>query len=143
MTLPDKAALPIVMTIVANASYSLCAKLMSRANPLVSLMATYLIALLLCMVLFFAFYPASSFRTELRQITSPSLVLGGVVVLLECGFVLAFRAGWNLGYASLFSNAVATIVLLPVSIILFQGAITARTLVGIATTLGGLYLILA
>ena len=33
----------------------------------------------------------------------------------ELGFLLAYRSGWNLGVAALYSNAATALVLLPVA----------------------------
>jgi len=61
--------------------------------------------------------------------------------LLEVGFLLAYRAGWNLSLASLASNATAALLLLPIGVLLFRDRPSAVNLMGVAVCLLGLVLI--
>lgn len=131
----------ILMTIAANLAYNLCQKTTApEAPPLVALGITYSMALLTCIVLYFATSRSVPLSTAWRGLNFASYVLGPAIVLLEVGFLLAFRSGWNLGYAALFSNASASLLLVPIAYLFFGETIRSSQYLGIALTLAGLVL---
>jgi len=108
-------------------------------NPFFTLAISYGAALLLCLI-GLALEPAGSTRLTDLNWSVGGLALG--IVGIETGFLLAYRAGWNLGYASLGSNALATMVLLPLGYWLFREHLSMARLSGAALTLGGLWLMM-
>ena len=116
--------LAIGMTILGNTIYILCTKLTAPVNPLVALAVSYAVALVSSLVLFPFFSQGSTFMTELRGVNGVSVALGLSLVLLESGFILAYRAGWHLSYAALFSNVAVAILLIPISWIAFASPLT-------------------
>jgi len=133
----------IAMTVIANVAYNLCSKMTAPVHPLAALTATYAVSLAACLALYPLFSKNPHLVAELRQANWASLVLGLAIVLLESGFILAFRSGWNLGYAALFSNAAAALVLAPISVLAFKDRISAPHVLGMAVTAAGLWLMLA
>lgn len=131
----------IAMTVVANVAYVLCSKTTaSAAHPLAALAVTYAVALAACLVLYPLLAPDPHFLAELKKVNASSWLLGLAIVLLETGFILAFRSGWNIGYAALFSNAAAAVLLVPISILVFKGRFGLSNAVGMAAAVAGLWL---
>ena len=60
---------------------------------------------------------------------------------MELGFLLAYRAGWRVGVAALYSNALVTILLVPVGLLAFRETLDARRLLGLALAGAGLWLL--
>ena len=61
-----------------------------------------------------------------------------VVVGLEVGFLLAYRAGWNISLAAIVSNASLTLLLIPIGMLLFRERPTPVNLIGVAICVAGL-----
>jgi len=47
-----------------------------------------------------------------------SVALGAAVVTIKAGYLTAYRVGWNLNRAALFSNVVVAVLLIPLGMIL-------------------------
>lgn len=71
-----------------------------------------------------------------------SLGVAAGIVGIELGFLLAYRAGWNLGYAALSSNVLTALVLLPLGYLLFREQPSLGKLGGMALSMGGLWMML-
>jgi len=54
----------------------------------------------------------------------PSVALAFAVVAIETGYLMAYRQGWQLNRASLFSNVTVAVLLIPVGMIPFQEQIS-------------------
>lgn len=131
----------IWMTVVANVAYQLCSKTSPSVHPMIGLAATYLVAFLLCLLSLPFVAGELSIPAQMKQVNASNVILGFSIVLLESGFILAFRAGWNVGYAALVSNVLATLLLVPISIVFFHNPMTPKALAGIGTVIVGLWLI--
>ena len=111
------------------------------AHPVLSLLAFYGGAALLSLPLFWL-YPL---QQPLAQAASQlNWAVGGValsIVLIELGFLLAYRAGGNLNSVFVISAAVVTSALLVVGALWFKEAITASKLAGIGLCLAGIALL--
>jgi drug/metabolite transporter (DMT)-like permease len=133
--------LSMTMTVVANIGYHLCQKAIApNANPLLSLMIAYLTGLVLTLVAL-PFYPSSgSWLAQIKATNWATFGLGATIVIIELGFLLAYRAGWNLNAAALFSNAIVAVLLVPVGIAFYREEITVPKGIGIVLSLAGIAL---
>ncbi len=134
--------LSMALTILSNVVYHISQKMTPSAiNPLFSLAVTYITATVICLVLF-PFYPgAVGIAESVRQLGWPSLVLGLAVVGLEVGFLLAYRAGWDIGLAAIFSNTAVGALLLPIGLLIFKEHITPVNVLGVLICVVGLVLV--
>jgi uncharacterized membrane protein len=132
----------LALTILSNVLYHLMQKVISpNVNPLLSLAVTYLIAAICTFLLLPLFPLQSNFMLELRKITWPSIALGAVIVGLELGFLLAYRAGWNLSLASLIANTAVALALIPFGLLLFKEQLSTLNIIGMVLALAGLILV--
>ncbi|NJL85216.1 MAG: hypothetical protein HC886_03330 [Leptolyngbyaceae cyanobacterium SM1_1_3] len=76
----------------------------------------------------------------LRTFALPALGLGVAVVVIELGFLAVYRAGWNIGVAGVCATAGATLVLVPIGIVVLQEKISSVNAVGMGLCLLGLLL---
>ncbi len=60
-----------------------------------------------------------------------SVILGCAVVGLELGFLLAYRSGWNISSASLVSNTLVALLLIPIGLVMYKESITLNTMIGV------------
>ena len=63
------------------------------------------------------------------------------LVGLEVGFLLVYRAGWNIGIAAVLVNVVASLILVPVAIFVFKDKLNWINIVGILVCLVGLVML--
>jgi drug/metabolite transporter (DMT)-like permease len=132
----------IAITVLSNVLYHLFQKLIpAGVNPLLALTATYLVAAVVTLLLLPFFPLAGSLGAEVRKVGWPSVALGAVIVGLELGFLLAYRAGWNLSLASLVSNTTVALLLIPVGLLLFKEELRPVHIVGVLLALAGLVLV--
>ncbi|MCP4699988.1 MAG: hypothetical protein GY862_24525 [Gammaproteobacteria bacterium] len=113
----------------------------TNANPLLSLIATYCVALVASLALL-PFFPLNNhLAVEIKQLSWVSYALGLAVVGLEIGFLLAYRTGWNISTGAVFANTAGALLLIPIGIIWFRESVTASNLIGIVLCILGLILI--
>lgn len=131
----------IVLVIVCNVTYHLSQKAMPQnINPIAALVVTYATALVFSVVLLFVFPFKSNPLQSLKDANWASYLLGFAVVGLEAGFLLAYRSGWNVSTASLYSQVIVSVLLIPVGIILFKEGISLKTVLGIGFSIVGVVL---
>lgn len=131
----------ITLTVAANVGYHLFQRsIRSDVNPAASLIGTYVTALVLSAVLL-PFLARGEMVVALKKVGWPSIALGAAIVLLELGFLLAYRAGWHIGTAALYSNATVALLLLPIGMLVFAEPMSTRRAIGLAATFVGLILL--
>lgn len=132
----------ITLAILSSALYHFVAKSTpSNVNFTVSLLVTYVVAFVVTLFGFFFFPATKGIAAELRQLNWASIGLAVAVVGIEFGFLLVYRAGWNLGIAAVLVNVVASLILLPVAIFLFKDKISWVNVAGILVCLAGLIML--
>jgi hypothetical protein len=80
--------------------------------------------------------------SSLTVVNWSSLALGVSVVMIEAGFLVAYRLGWKLNRAGLTSNVAVAILLIPLGTILFQEHVSLRMIAGAALCISGLILLI-
>jgi len=133
--------LTILLTIFANATYVICTKNAPPINPLASLTVTYAIALFSCLILYPFLSKNPNLLQEIRSCNWTTIVLGFTVVLLETGFIFAYRAGWSVAHAGIFSNVVVAIIMIPVAVLVYHDPVSKIKLLGVVIAAVGLILI--
>jgi uncharacterized membrane protein len=132
----------VSLAIVANIFYHIIQKSTpGNVNPLISLIVTYFIAMVTCVVIY-PFYPhEEGIITAFKKLNWTSICLGVAIVGLEMGFLLAYRSGWNINAAGVFVNVVVGLVLIPLGLLLFKEQLSLANAAGIVLCIGGLVLI--
>ena len=125
---------------LGNFSYHIGQKaLPSNANPMVLLMVIYAIAFSFCAALLPFFRGTETLSVmNLLSIWQIWLVALGVL-LIEIGFLLAYRSGGSVQWSGVAVNGAAALLLIPVAIFVFRESLSLEKIIGIVTTLVGLY----
>jgi drug/metabolite transporter (DMT)-like permease len=132
----------ITLAICSSALYHFTAKSTpSNVNFTVSLLVTYAVAFVMTLLTFYFFPIPNGITAELKQLNWASIGLAVAIVGIEFGFLLVYRAGWNLGIAAVLTNVVASLILLPVAIFFFKDKISWVNIVGIFVCLAGLVML--
>ena len=132
----------ITLAIASSALYHFSQKgTPANVNPAVAIMVTYFVAFFLTSSLLFFLPPQNGILAEIRRLNWASYLLAFGVVGLEVGFLLVYRAGWNLGLAAVLVNVVASLILVPVAIFVFKDKLSWINIVGILVCLVGLVML--
>ncbi len=132
----------ITLAICSSALYHFVAKSTpSNVNFTVSLLVTYGVAFLVVLLTAIFFPIKNGLTFELKQLNWASIGLAIAIVGIEFGFLLTYRAGWNLGIAAVLVNVVASLILLPVAIFFFKDKISWVNVVGIVICFIGLIML--
>jgi len=132
----------ITLAIASSALYHFVAKSTpADVNFTVSLLVTYAVAFVVTLFTFFFFPAKDGIAAELKQLNWASVGLAVAIVGIEFGFLLTYKAGWNLGIAAVLVNVVASLILLPVAIFLFKDKISWVNITGIFVCFVGLLML--
>jgi drug/metabolite transporter (DMT)-like permease len=134
--------LSIILAVLSSLMYHVILKFTpANVNPALSFAVTYAAAAVLCLLLLPLFPLKDGVTSALRRLNWASYALAFALVGLEVGFLLAYRAGWEISIAAIFVNAVVTILLVPVGVSLFTERLSTANVVGILVCVIGLILV--
>ena len=104
---------PMVLLVVSNTVYQLCAKSVPKGiNPFASLIVTYLIGAAASLVLYFVLGSDGNLLKEYGKLNWAPFVLGIVIVGLEAGWIYAYKAGWQVSTGFIVQSAFLAMSLL-------------------------------
>ncbi len=133
---------PMILVILANTMYNICAKSTpGDVDPFATLIVTYFIAMIVTIILFFVIARPENALLELSKINWTSIVLGVAIVGLETGYILIYRAGWNVSNASVVANICLAGTLLVVGYVVYKENISLTQILGIVVCIIGLILV--
>ena len=111
------------------------------AHPVLALIAFYLLAALLSLPLF-ALYPLTApLPQALGEMNGAVVGVALSIVLIELGFLLAYRAGGSLSSAFVLTASVVAASLLLLGLVVFKESVSLRHLAGLALCLAGIALL--
>lgn len=132
----------IIIAILSTALYHVSQKPTPwGVNPPISLMLTYSGAMGLTAFLLHFMPTRRGMLAEVRQLNWASVLLAVSVVGLEAGFLLVYRAGWNIGLAAVLANVAASLILVPVALLVFKDKLNWINIAGVVTCLAGLVML--
>jgi multidrug transporter EmrE-like cation transporter len=132
----------ITLAIASSALYHFVAKSTpSNVNFTVSLLVTYAVAFVVTLFGFLFFPAKNGVLAEIKLLNWASIGLAIAIVGIEFGFLLTYRAGWNLGIAAVLTNVIASLILVPVAIFVFKDKISWVNILGILVCLAGLVML--
>jgi drug/metabolite transporter (DMT)-like permease len=82
-----------------------------------------------------------SFLSSLKDTNWAVVGVGVGALAIEVGFLLAYRAGWNINSASVVMSISVALLLIPIGLLAFKEHLSARGAAGIGCCLLGLYLL--
>lgn len=133
--------IPLLMVIGCNLGYHILSKsLPNNINPFIGLSATYGVAFLGSLILF-AITKKTIYSNQKMNINIYNLLLGIVIIGVEGGYMLMYRAGWEVSKASLVANIVLSILLLFIGSIVFHEFVDIKKIAGIVLCVLGIALI--
>ncbi|MEW6731130.1 MAG: hypothetical protein AB1489_07325 [Acidobacteriota bacterium] len=132
---------PLLLTIGGNLLYHIGQKFVPKtANPLLVLIVVYTISLTGCAVIY-CFSPDKSLVNSLKENNWSVLAIGFGAAIVELGYLLAYRMGWNISLASVTSSIAVTLLLIPIGFFLFRESLSVSKILGILFCVLGLMLV--
>ena len=107
-------------------------------HPVVSLLMFYMLAAVLTLPLFLLFPLNDSLLDEIKKLNWAVYGVAASIVLIEIGFLLAYRAGAELSSAAVLTAAIVAVSTLLIGTIFFRESLSIAKLSGIALCLGGI-----
>lgn len=136
-----RAALPIALAVLGNLLYHSSQKMTpAQVNPFLTVSVSFGLASLLAFGAFLA-TKAGPVGVEASRLSWTAVGLGLAVVVIETSFLLAYRAGWPVGYTSLVVTIGQTAMLIPLGILAFGERLTVGGLAGALIGLAGLAIV--
>ena len=133
---------PLFLVIFSNTLYNICTKSTPQnIQPFASLTLTYLVSAGISLILFFVFSESKDLLAEMSKANWATYVLGGVLVLLEVGWIYMYRVGWKISVASVVSNIGLACTLLLVGVLFYKEILTIRQLAGILLCMASMFLL--
>lgn len=132
----------IVLIIISNVVYNVSQKSTPHnVNPFSALLTTYVTAAVLTIIAAQFYKSDKGFMQSFSQLNWTSIVLGVSIVGLELGYMLAYRAGWNISLGSLVANIILALILIPIGIIFFKEGFDIHKILGVVFCIIGLIII--
>ena len=130
------------VAIIGAVSYQyFVSRIPGSINPAVSLLGMYLAVLILGVILLLLFPSVGGLINQARQLSWLQLALAISVIMIELGFLLMYRFGWNLSTGNLITGVVVNSILLGIGVLLLGEKLTIINALGIGFCILGVALI--
>jgi drug/metabolite transporter (DMT)-like permease len=129
----------ILLAIVGTLLYHVFQKITpADVHPMIAFIVTYATSTFLSILLIPLFPMTTSFAEMIKKVNWVSIALGIAIVGVEVGYLLAYRAGWQISLGAIVSNVAVAVILIPVGLLLFREKISTVNYVGIVICMLGL-----
>jgi uncharacterized membrane protein len=111
-----------------------------NASPLLVLIVAYAISLTICIVIY-CFTSDRSMVSAIKGNNWSVLAIGLGAVIVEIGYLLAYRMGWNISVTSMTSSVAVATLLIPIGLLFFRERLSTANFFGIILCAVGLMLL--
>lgn len=133
--------MPILLVILSNVFYHMFSKnTPSDVNPFLGLIATYGVALISSILLFFL-TKKESLLLEMDKMNISNFLLGLAILGVEGGYLLMYRNGWEISKGSLMANMCVAVIMLFIGWLLYKEGLSMKKLAGIVLCIAGMIII--
>lgn len=130
-----------VFAIAGTTGYhTLMKRIPEGVNPLVSILGIYIAIVLLSAFFLPWFIGGDILRTSIRQL---NWLQGGIalcILLMELGFLLMYRSGWNLSTGNILTGTIINIILVFIGTIFLKESLSIINAIGLILCLFGVAL---
>jgi drug/metabolite transporter (DMT)-like permease len=113
-----------------------------NANPFIVVIMAYLIGIVACIGGYFLIpRQDDALVPMMRTVVWSALGIGLGAAAIEIGFMVAYRAGWNLSLLPVAVNVCGAVLLILIGLIAFRESLSTEKIIGIFLCIGGLILI--
>jgi drug/metabolite transporter (DMT)-like permease len=134
--------LSALVAIIGAVSYQYFVKRVpGTLNPIVSVISIYVGVLILSFMMLLLFPIKEGLAQQIRQLTWIQIAVAVSVFLMEVGFLLMYRYGWNLSTGNLVTSVVINLVLAGIGVAFLGERLNLTNAVGIVVCLLGVALV--
>ncbi len=134
--------LALIIAVTGQVLYHVTQKnVAAGAHPIISLVVFYLVAAIATLPLFWLFPVAGTFADEIGKLNWAVVGVAISIVLIEIGFLLAYRAGGELSTAFVTTAAVVAISMLLIGALFFGESFALPKIAGVALCVAGIGLL--
>jgi len=133
---------PLLLVVCGSLLYHVAAKSVPKTlEPFGALVGVYATALAASLIAY-ALARKGAVPPHLSSMWHPTVAAVGIgALLIELGFLLTYRAAWPVSIASVMTNGLVAVLLIPIGAAVFGEAITAVRVAGVVLCLFGLSLL--
>src|SRR4051812_49034978 len=133
---------PLLLVVSGSLMYHVAAKSVPKAlEPFGALIGVYATALAASLIAYFV-VRRGAMPPHASSLWHPTVAAVGIgALLIELGFLLTYRAAWPVSIASVMTNGLVAVLLIPIGAALFGEAITFVRVAGVVLCLAGLSLL--
>lgn len=132
----------LALAIVSTVAYHLVLKLTpATANPFLSLAVTYAVVTVVFVGVYAATPHGAPLRASLQLLNWTALGLAAAIVLLDLGFLMLYRSGFEVSLGQLVTQSAAALLLLLLGVAFFRERLSLVNVGGILLCVVGLWLI--
>ena len=110
-------------------------------SPIVSIIGMYVAVLAISIALLPFIPPSGGIIKHIRQLNWIQLALAGSVLMVELGFLLMYRYGWNLSTGNIITGVFVNVILVGLGILLLGERMNPINIIGIVLSIAGVTLI--
>ena len=133
---------PILLIIAGGLIYQLSQKSIAKGlNAYFVIIVAYLAGILLCFLGNWLAPAEGSLTDTFKKSNWAVYGIGVGAVLVEIGFLIAYRQGWRISVTSMLVNMIISLALVPIGLLLYKEKISGWNALGIAFYFAGLILI--
>lgn len=138
----SKLLIALMIAFSGQVLYHFCQKVVApNLHPVLALIAFYVVAAIASLPLFLMLPMDKAVSEQFAEINWAVIGVGIAIVLIEVGFLLAYRAGGELSSAFVYTSAAVACTLLALGVMIHAETVNASKLAGIAFSLLGIYLL--
>jgi drug/metabolite transporter (DMT)-like permease len=132
---------PLMLVVAGSLVYHVAAKSVPKSlDPVASVIGVYAAALVASIAVYAAARPGAI--PGLGRMWHPAIAAVGLgALMIELGFLITYRAAWPVSMASVMTNGLVAVLLVPIGALMFGEAITLVRVIGVALCLIGVSLI--
>jgi len=133
--------LTAIVAIVGAVAYQFFIKKVTPTiNPLVNVLGIYLVVLGFTVVALLIYPIPDGIFTHIRKLNYIQLILAVCIFMMEIGFLLMYRYGWNLSSGNLVTGVFINILLVGLGIFFLREKINFLNLLGVVLSIIGVAL---
>jgi drug/metabolite transporter (DMT)-like permease len=133
---------PLLLVVGGSLVYHVAAKSVPKAiDPFGALMGVYATALIASVVTY-AIARRGTMPPGVSALWHPTVAGVGLgALMIELGFLLTYRAAWPVSMASVMTNGLVAVLLVPIGALVFGEAVTVIRVAGVLLCLFGVFLL--
>ena len=110
-------------------------------NPVVSVIGAYIAVLILAIMLLPLFPAEGGIIKHVRQLNWVQLAIAVSIFMLELGFLLMYRYGWDLSTGNLVTGVIVNLVLLGLGVVVLGEKVSLVNAIGVVICIVGVVLV--